>query len=62
MSGPGDARFDGTVDTATAQLTGSGSLDGHRLATSHTEVDGARSRQRGRQRGRQKGADNAARP
>jgi hypothetical protein len=38
MSGPGNARIDGTVDTVSAQLSGSGSLDGHGLTAGHADV------------------------
>jgi hypothetical protein len=38
MTGPGDARIDGTVAQVDAQITGSGSLDGHGLTAGHADI------------------------
>jgi hypothetical protein len=38
MSGPGEADIDGTVDAVSAQLSGSGSLDGHGLVAGKADV------------------------
>jgi len=38
MSGPGEARLAGTVDSVQARLIGSGALDGRKLSAAKTEV------------------------
>jgi hypothetical protein len=38
MSGPGDARIDGTVAQVDAQITGSGSLEGRSLVAAHADI------------------------
>jgi hypothetical protein len=38
MSGPGDARIDGSVAQVSAQISGSGSLEGRRLSVGQTDI------------------------
>jgi hypothetical protein len=38
MDGPGDARIDGSVDQVSAQIRGSGSLEGRRLTAGQTDI------------------------
>jgi hypothetical protein len=38
MDGPGDARIDGSVDQLSAQINGSGSLEGRRLNAAQTDI------------------------
>jgi hypothetical protein len=39
MSGPGGATIDGTVEQVSAQLSGSGSLEGRQLQAARAEID-----------------------
>jgi hypothetical protein len=38
MNGPGDARIDGSVAQVSAQINGSGSLEGRRLSAGQTDI------------------------
>jgi hypothetical protein len=38
MNGPGDARIDGSVEQLSAQINGSGSLEGRRLNAAQTDI------------------------
>jgi hypothetical protein len=38
MTGPGDARIDGSVAQVSAQISGSGSLEGRRLSVSQSDI------------------------
>jgi hypothetical protein len=39
LAGPGGARIEGSVDQVNAQVSGSGSLAGHRLTAGHADLE-----------------------